>query len=175
MNDNYNGPFYEINGDRIIYYDPNDPEIMPIPSPEPHHEPHSNPHSHPDIHNNQNNPHDNSDSSIMINGMLGIYLFLTVTGIVSVGLYISKCIEEHRESIRFIGQRDRSRKININSLNTLLLCDELPDDTCSICLDEFKEGDKIKKLNCNHIYHEKCLLPWLNNNDCCPMCRQNII
>ena len=38
-----------------------------------------------------------------------------------------------------------------------------------------KEGDKIKKLNCNHVYHEECLIPWLNKNDYCPMCRQNII
>ena len=37
MNDNYNEHFtYEINGDRI-YYDPNDPEIIPVPAPEPRH------------------------------------------------------------------------------------------------------------------------------------------
>ena len=70
---------------------------------------------------------------------------------------------------------NRRRRINIDNLNTLLLCDELPDDTCSICLEEFKEGEKIKNLNCNHIFHEECLLPWLNDNDCCPMCRQNIV
>ena len=103
-----------------------------------------------------------------------IFVFNIVTGIVSIGLYISKCIEEHRESVRIV-RYNRPKKINIDNLNTLLLCNELPDDLCSICLEDFKEGDKIKKLNCNHVYHEECLIPWLNKNDYCPMCRQNII
>ena len=171
MNDNYNEHFtYEINGDRI-YYDPNDPEIIPVPAPEPHHsiQPYPHPHYTPHIHNSTNSP-----LPFIMNGMGGLYLFLTVTGIVSIGLYISRCIEEHRESVRIV-RYDRPRKINIDNLNTILLCNELPDDLCSICLEEFKEGDKIKKLNCNHVYHEECLIPWLNKNDYCPMCRQNII
>ena len=165
---------YEINGDDIQYYDPNDPEIVPIPSPEPHYHPHLNPHSGPDINNNHNNePH----SLLNMNSMLGLYLFLSVTGIVSIGLYISRCIEEHRESIRIIRRNNRSRqRINVNSLNTLLLCDELPDDSCSICLEDFKTGDNIKKLNCTHIFHKECLEPWLNdNNRNCPMCRTDIL
>ena len=162
---------YEINGDEIQYYDPNDPEIVPIPSPEPHYHPHLNPHSEPHVNNNE--PH----SLLNMNSMLGIYLFLSVTGIVSIGLYISRCIEEHRESIRIIRRNNRSRqRINVNSLNTILLCDELPDDSCSICLEDFKTGDNIKKLNCTHIFHKECLEPWLNdNNRNCPMCRTDII
>ena len=162
---------YKINGDRIEYHDPNDPEIIPVPAPEPHHsiQPHYHPHYTPHIHNSTD-----SSLSFIMNGMGGLYLFLTVTGIVSIGLYISRCIEEHRESVRII-RNNRPKKINIDNLNTILLCNELPDDLCSICLEEFKEGDKIKKLNCNHVYHEECLVPWLNNNDYCPMCRQNIV
>ena len=164
---------YEINGDEIQYYDPNDPEIVPIPSPEPHYHPHLNPHIEPHVNNNHNNSH----AFLDMNSMLGIYLFLSVTGIVSIGLYISRCIEEHRESIRIIRRNNRSRqRINVNSLNTILLCDELPDDACSICLEDFKTGDNIKKLNCTHIFHKACLEPWLNdNNRNCPMCRTDII
>ena len=165
---------YEINGDEIQYYDPNDPEIYPIPSPEPHYHPHLNPHSEPYINNNHNNePH----SFLDMNSMLGIYLFLSVTGIVLIGLYISRCIDEHRESIRIIRRNNMGtrQRINVNSLNTLLLCDELPDDSCSICLEDFKTGDNIKKLNCTHIFHKECLEPWLNNNSNCPMCRTDII
>ena len=166
---------YEINGDEIQYYDPNDPEIVPIPSPEPHYHPHLNPHSEPHVNNNHNN---NSHSFLDMNSMLGIYLFLSVTGIISIGLYISKCIEEHRDNIRIIRRNNRRsrQRINVNSLNTILLCDELPDDSCSICLEDFKTGDNIKKLNCTHIFHTECLEPWLNdNNRNCPMCRTDII
>ena len=67
------------------------------------------------------------------------------------------------------------KNIDINSLNTLVVCDELPDNTCSVCLDEFKDEDVLVKLNCEHIFHKDCLEPWLNNNRNCPLCRQNII
>ena len=46
MNDNT--VIYQMDGNQIEYYDPNDPEIVPIPSPEPHY----NPHIHNDPHNN---------------------------------------------------------------------------------------------------------------------------
>ena len=50
---------------------------------------------------------------------------------------------------------------------------------CSICLDEFKEGDKCIRLPCEgepHIFHsgsDSCsgIRPWLERNNTCPMCR----
>lgn len=168
MNDN--NIIYEIKGDEIEYYDPNDPETIPIPSPEPHYYPH--PHNIPHTNN-----YPNSTSPIMLNGVLGLNLLLGSTIIIAFGLYISRCIDEHRENTRIIQLNRRPRqRINVNSLNTLLLCDELPDDSCSICLEEFKSGDNIKKLNCTHIFHKECLEPWLNdNNRNCPMCRTDIL
>ena len=171
MNDN--NVIYEINGDEIQYYDPNDPEIIPVPAPEPHYNPHPHPHPHNDPHNSNNYP--NSTSSFVMNGMLGLNIFFVTTIIISFGLYIVRCIDLHRENTRIIRQNGRSIPINVNSLNTLLLCNELPDESCSVCLEDFKEGDTIKKLNCNHIFHKDCLEPWLNENNNCPMCRQNII
>ena len=31
------------------------------------------------------------------------------------------------------------------------------EDTCCICLDNFKDGTDIRKLECKHYYHKKCL------------------
>ena len=53
---------------------------------------------------------------------------------------------------------------------------------CSICLDEFKEGDKCIRLPCEsepHIFHsgsDSCsgVKPWLSRNNTCPMCRYDI-
>ena len=45
---------------------------------------------------------------------------------------------------------------------------------CSICLEEYKINEKIMILNCNHIYHERCIKMWLDQNDTCPICRENI-
>ena len=65
--------------------------------------------------------------------------------------------------------------INIENLNTLIVCNELPENNCSICLDEFKNEDILKKLNCSHIFHKDCLAPWINNNKSCPLCRTDIL
>jgi len=53
-------------------------------------------------------------------------------------------------------------------------------NTCSICLEELKEGDIVIKLPCNgkpHHFHsnktEECdgIIPWLKGNNTCPVCR----
>ena len=169
---NHNTVIYEIDGNQIEYYDPNDPEIHPVPTPEPHYNPH--PHNN-NPHNSNNYP--NSTSSFMMNGMLGLNVFFLGTIIISFGLYVARCIDLHRQNRRIIRENRRSRqRIDVNNLNTLLLCNELPDESCSICLEEFKTGDNIKKLNCTHVFHKECLEPWLNNNNRnCPMCRTDIL
>ena len=64
---------------------------------------------------------------------------------------------------------------------------------CSICLSEFKDGERIcwsPTQSCSHAFHEKCILDWFltqgRNADlkrqratyevdyamCCPVCRQ---
>ena len=43
-------------------------------------------------------------------------------------------------------------------------------NTCRICLEYYNTD--IIKLNCNHIYHKKCLAKL--NKYTCPLCRQNI-
>tara|TARA_B100000575_G_scaffold197010_1_gene159330 strand:- start:5 stop:538 length:534 start_codon:yes stop_codon:yes gene_type:complete len=176
---NHNTVIYEIDGNQIEYYDPNDPEIHPVPTPEPHHIPHHYPNPHNDPHNDPHPHNPNSTSPFMMNGigLLGLNVFFLGTIIVSFGLYVARCIDLHRENTRIIRQNRRSRQeINVDNLNTLLLCNELPDESCSICLEDFKTGDNIKKLNCTHIFHKECLEPWLNsNNRNCPMCRTDII
>lgn len=52
------------------------------------------------------------------------------------------------------------------------------DETCAICLEEFKEDDEqqIAELNCSskHIFHLECLVGWLAKHDLCPLCRQKV-
>lgn len=42
---------------------------------------------------------------------------------------------------------------------------------CSVCYENFKRGCKIRKLPCKHIFHDKCIMPWLEKNSTCPNCR----
>ena len=45
--------------------------------------------------------------------------------------------------------------------------------SCAICLDE--DITSIVKLKCGHLYHKKCIYPWLENNNNCPTCRELVI
>lgn len=48
------------------------------------------------------------------------------------------------------------------------------DDSCSICLEKYKITDIIKELPCQHFFHKKCLLQWLNKSDFCPLCKTDL-
>ncbi|KAL4619195.1 hypothetical protein ACB092_06G062200 [Castanea dentata] len=44
--------------------------------------------------------------------------------------------------------------------------------TCNICLEEPQAGDYLIRINCSHMYHQSCLLLWLQNkHNTCPYCR----
>ena len=40
---------------------------------------------------------------------------------------------------------------------------------CTICMEEFKNGDELRRLNCLHIFHKNCIDPWLKKNGFCPI------
>ena len=42
---------------------------------------------------------------------------------------------------------------------------------CSICIKGFVKGEVIRMLNCKHIFHDKCIIPWFEKRSCCPNCR----
>jgi len=54
------------------------------------------------------------------------------------------------------------------------------DDTCVICLERFREGDRLRVLPCNHSFHVGCIDRWLtgshSHNECftagCPICKK---
>eukprot|EP00871_Galdieria_phlegrea_P002164 jgi/Galph1/2949/GphlegSOOS_G1619.1 len=47
-------------------------------------------------------------------------------------------------------------------------------NSCPVCAEEYQQGDEGKKLPCKHIYHSKCILPWLNQHNTCPLCRYEL-
>jgi hypothetical protein len=47
---------------------------------------------------------------------------------------------------------------------------------CAICLDEFEEKEKARRLPCRHLFHEDCLVPWLTERHAsCPMCKFDVL
>lgn len=48
-------------------------------------------------------------------------------------------------------------------------------ETCAICVDEFTDGERVKKLPCDHIFHPTCIDEWLiNHSSLCPLCKVNL-
>ena len=63
-------------------------------------------------------------------------------------------------------ERDLLLPINIEDIN---------ENKCSICLEEYTREYDIIELNCEHQYHKKCIKEWFKINKNCPQCRKNII
>ncbi|OIW27945.1 hypothetical protein CONLIGDRAFT_682953 [Coniochaeta ligniaria NRRL 30616] len=46
---------------------------------------------------------------------------------------------------------------------------------CSICTEDFKVGEDVRVLPCNHKFHPPCIDPWLINvSGTCPLCRLDL-
>ncbi|XP_022766339.1 E3 ubiquitin ligase BIG BROTHER-related-like [Durio zibethinus] len=42
---------------------------------------------------------------------------------------------------------------------------------CMICFDEFSDDDKVASMPCGHVYHDDCIVKWLETSHLCPLCR----
>ncbi|KAK8543075.1 hypothetical protein V6N13_136384 [Hibiscus sabdariffa] len=45
------------------------------------------------------------------------------------------------------------------------------DIKCSICQEEYVNGDEVGRLQCEHRYHAACVLHWLQVKNWCPICK----
>ncbi|XP_073075120.1 RING finger protein 122 isoform X3 [Manis javanica] len=48
------------------------------------------------------------------------------------------------------------------------------EQTCAVCLEDFKGKDELGLLPCQHAFHRKCLVKWLEVRCVCPMCNKPI-
>eukprot|EP00746_Dinoflagellata_sp_MGD_P064893 gnl/MRDRNA2_/MRDRNA2_270564_c0_seq1.p1 gnl/MRDRNA2_/MRDRNA2_270564_c0~~gnl/MRDRNA2_/MRDRNA2_270564_c0_seq1.p1 ORF type:complete len:370 (+),score=55.35 gnl/MRDRNA2_/MRDRNA2_270564_c0_seq1:101-1111(+) len=54
-------------------------------------------------------------------------------------------------------------------------CKDSECEECALCLDNFKSGEDVLTLPCEHFFHENCLTPWLIKSNLCPMCKQDAL
>ena len=52
--------------------------------------------------------------------------------------------------------------------------EDMDNEECSICFNEYDTSTKVSKLRCNHVYHNDCIKKWFETSGTCPMCRNNV-
>lgn len=49
------------------------------------------------------------------------------------------------------------------------------DESCTICLDKIENGEMLRRIKlCKHTFHAKCLTDWINVNETCPNCKEDL-
>merc|ERR1719201_1528344 len=43
--------------------------------------------------------------------------------------------------------------------------------TCSICLEVYQQGEMLTALRCSHFFHTSCVTDWFQRSKRCPLCR----
>lgn len=64
--------------------------------------------------------------------------------------------------------------------NKIIVKENFNNDICSICLEDLinyediENNDEVISLVCNHMFHKKCVDPWIKNNKNCPLCKRTV-
>lgn len=53
--------------------------------------------------------------------------------------------------------------------------DETSAAQCSICHEIVQIGDEVRRLPCDHAFHQKCIDVWVLQHATCPNCRRNVL
>lgn len=59
----------------------------------------------------------------------------------------------------------------INNISIITNINHFNQEQCPICLFEFNENTLKRKLICEHIFCEHCIIEWLLKHKECPICR----
>ncbi|CAI5795670.1 RING finger protein 122 isoform X1 [Lacerta agilis] len=97
--------------------------------------------------------------------IFGTGIFVFVLSLIFCCYFISK-LRHQAQSERF-GYKEVVLKGDARKLN-------LHGQTCAVCLEDFKVKDELGVLPCQHAFHRKCLVKWLEVRCVCPMCNKPI-
>ncbi|XP_020581461.1 RING-H2 finger protein ATL78-like [Phalaenopsis equestris] len=68
------------------------------------------------------------------------------------------------------GNRNSSSSSN-NIIHEIKIEKNEEDKQCAICLESFVPKEQVLMTPCNHMFHSKCIVPWVRSHGRCPVCR----
>jgi len=48
------------------------------------------------------------------------------------------------------------------------------EENCPICIDPWEVGQQLKRIQCLHCFHARCIDHWLKQKKSCPVCNANL-
>uniref|UniRef100_A0A0D3HR85 RING-type domain-containing protein n=1 Tax=Oryza barthii TaxID=65489 RepID=A0A0D3HR85_9ORYZ len=79
---------------------------------------------------------------------------------------VFKWLQQGSTFSRFVMCNDETRR-----KLTVRVTETREEEACAVCLEGFKEGDRVKKMPCSHDFHANCISDWLRVSRLCPHCR----
>ncbi|XP_051901593.1 E3 ubiquitin-protein ligase RNF115 isoform X2 [Pristis pectinata] len=67
-------------------------------------------------------------------------------------------------------------KDKIAALPTVAVSQEQIDSAleCPVCKEDYLLAERVRQLPCQHLFHNACIVPWLELHDTCPVCRKSL-
>ncbi|XP_065881507.1 E3 ubiquitin-protein ligase RHA2A-like [Euphorbia lathyris] len=67
-------------------------------------------------------------------------------------------------------------QLKLNRAFSYRYCSSGGGSDCVVCLSTLKDGDKVRKLDCRHVFHKECFDGWLDHLKFdCPLCRRPLV
>ncbi|XP_068673515.1 E3 ubiquitin-protein ligase RNF38-like [Montipora foliosa] len=81
------------------------------------------------------------------------------------------------ERIGLAKARGLSKEVidNIPSFRYSASSRDFSNGNCVVCMSDYINREKLRRLPCNHDFHAKCIDRWLKNNRTCPVCREVVM
>ncbi|CAL8114152.1 unnamed protein product [Orchesella dallaii] len=114
-------------------------------------------------------------------GLLANFVFLGCLAIVIVVvmLRLFHCLYIRVSTTVREGRRKRKAYLTESQLKKMPVLHwkaDIPQDTCSICIDNFEVGEEVRVLPCSHVFHKPCIDPWLiHSSRRCPNCKGKVV
>ncbi|KAF8007100.1 hypothetical protein BT93_K1182 [Corymbia citriodora subsp. variegata] len=116
----------------------------------------------------------NNGIEAFFNGIPGIALTRGNRG----DIFIGPGLEEMFERLAAGDRRGPlpAARSSIDSMPTIKILQKhlRSDSHCPVCKEKFELGSEARLMPCNHIYHTDCIVPWLEQHNSCPVCRQEL-
>ncbi|XP_030529224.1 E3 ubiquitin-protein ligase RHA2A-like [Rhodamnia argentea] len=69
-----------------------------------------------------------------------------------------------------------AEQLNLNRLLSDWFSGEGSDCCCMVCLCGLRDGDRVRRLPCRHVFHKRCFDGWLDQLKFdCPVCRSKLV